>query len=58
MCSTHGAIYTPETGYCTGGPCKGGKLRPIAVREERDGRIYWQPDDDLRPRTLKQTDIQ
>jgi nitrite reductase/ring-hydroxylating ferredoxin subunit len=47
MCSTHGAIYTPETGYCTGGPCKGGRLRPIAV-EERDGRIYWRGDDYVR----------
>lgn len=43
MCSTHGAIYVPETGFCAGGPCKGGRLRPIAVQEE-DGTIYWQPD--------------
>lgn len=43
MCSTHGAIYAPETGACTGGPCRGGRLRPIAVRESGDG-IYWQPD--------------
>jgi nitrite reductase/ring-hydroxylating ferredoxin subunit len=27
MCSTHGAIYVPETGVCAGGPCRGGKLR-------------------------------
>jgi nitrite reductase/ring-hydroxylating ferredoxin subunit len=44
MCSTHGAIYVPETGQCAGGPCKGGRLRPIAVREEHD-KIYWQPDE-------------
>jgi nitrite reductase/ring-hydroxylating ferredoxin subunit len=43
MCSTHGAIYVPETGACTGGPCRGGRLRPIAVRESGDG-VYWQPD--------------
>jgi nitrite reductase/ring-hydroxylating ferredoxin subunit len=43
MCSTHGAIYVPETGVCAGGPCKGGKLRPIAVRESEAG-VYWQPD--------------
>jgi nitrite reductase/ring-hydroxylating ferredoxin subunit len=30
MCSTHGAIYVPESGFCAGGPCRGGKLRPIA----------------------------
>jgi len=44
MCSTHGAIYVPETGFCAGGPCRGGRLRPIGVQEE-GGTIYWQPDD-------------
>lgn len=48
MCSTHGAIYAPESGACTGGPCRGGKLRPIGVRETDDG-IYWQPDQHIRP---------
>ncbi len=49
MCSTHGAIYMPENGQCAGGPCRGGRLRPIAVTE-RDENIYWQPDDYVRPR--------
>jgi nitrite reductase/ring-hydroxylating ferredoxin subunit len=49
MCSTHGAIYMPENGQCAGGPCRGGRLRPIAV-SERDENIYWQPDDYVRPR--------
>lgn len=48
MCSSHGAIYVPESGRCAGGPCKGGRLRPIAVIE-RDGQVYWQPDEYLRP---------
>lgn len=48
MCSTHGAIYVPETGQCAGGPCKGGRLRPIALRETHD-KIYWQPDQFIRP---------
>ncbi|RJG23869.1 Rieske (2Fe-2S) protein [Massilia cavernae] len=48
MCSTHGAIYVPNSGLCAGGPCKGGRLRPIAVREE-GGKIYWQPDEFIRP---------
>ena len=48
MCSTHGAIYVPETGRCAGGPCRGGRLRPVAV-VERDGKLYWQPDDFVRP---------
>jgi nitrite reductase/ring-hydroxylating ferredoxin subunit len=48
MCSTHGAIYVPQSGACAGGPCKGGRLRPIALREA-DGKIYWQPDQFIRP---------
>ncbi|NHZ61019.1 Rieske 2Fe-2S domain-containing protein [Massilia sp. CCM 8694] len=48
MCSTHGAIYVPESGFCAGGPCKGGRLRPIGVREQ-DGQIYWQPDEFIKP---------
>jgi nitrite reductase/ring-hydroxylating ferredoxin subunit len=47
MCSTHGAIYVPETGACAGGPCRGGRLKPIAVRES-DDRVYWQPDGMIR----------
>lgn len=48
MCSTHGAIYAPETGRCEGGPCRGGRLRPITVME-RDNQIFWQPDEYLTP---------
>jgi nitrite reductase/ring-hydroxylating ferredoxin subunit len=48
MCATHGAIYDPETGRCAGGPCRGGRLRPLSVLE-RDGKIYWQPDEFVRP---------
>ena len=48
MCSTHGAIYMPETGACAGGPCRGGRLRAIVVREA-DDRIYWLPDQHIRP---------
>ena len=44
MCATHGAIYVPESGFCAGGPCKGARLRSIAV-SERDGAIFWMPDD-------------
>jgi nitrite reductase/ring-hydroxylating ferredoxin subunit len=48
MCATHGAIYVPDSGICAGGPCRGGKLRPIAVRE--DGKhVYWQPDQHVQP---------
>jgi nitrite reductase/ring-hydroxylating ferredoxin subunit len=48
MCSTHGAIYAPESGRCEGGPCRGGRLRPILV-VERDNQIFWQPDEYVRP---------
>lgn len=48
MCSTHGAIYIPETGRCAGGPCRGGSLRSITVFEQ-DNQIFWQPDDYVRP---------
>ena len=51
MCATHGAIYVPETGACAGGPCRGGRLQPIAVREA-DGRIVWQPDRHIGPPVL------
>jgi nitrite reductase/ring-hydroxylating ferredoxin subunit len=48
MCSTHGAIYDPESGHCQGGPCRGGRLRPIAVREQ-EHHIYWMADDFVHP---------
>ena len=38
MCATHGALYDPASGECRGGPCRGGRLAPVAV-VERDGRI-------------------
>jgi nitrite reductase/ring-hydroxylating ferredoxin subunit len=44
MCATHGAIYLPENGRCAGGPCRGGRLRPITIKEE-GGVVYWQPDE-------------
>ncbi len=44
MCATHGAVYAPDTGKCEGGPCTGAHLRKI-MTTERDGRIYWHPDD-------------
>jgi nitrite reductase/ring-hydroxylating ferredoxin subunit len=40
ICSTHGALYAPDSGECLGGPCLScGALRPVAI-EERDGAIY------------------
>lgn len=48
MCSTHGAIYVPDTGFCMGGPCKGGRLRVIAV-VEKDQQVFWLPDNYIKP---------
>lgn len=48
MCATHGAVYAPDTGKCEGGPCTGAHLRKI-MTVERDGRIFWCPDDLVRP---------
>ena len=46
MCATHGAIYMPDTGHCTGGPCRGSRLRKINI-VEKEQKIFWQPDDYL-----------
>ncbi len=51
MCATHGAVYTPEQGKCVGGPCRGASLRKLLV-EERDGTVFWQPDDVVRAVTF------
>jgi nitrite reductase/ring-hydroxylating ferredoxin subunit len=48
MCATHGALYVPDSGRCAGGPCRGGRLRPITVFE-RENQVFWQPDDYIRP---------
>src|SRR3989442_3317606 len=34
ICSTHGALYEPPTGYCTAGPCAGDSLTPLPLRRE------------------------
>lgn len=43
ICSTHGALYAPDTGACLGGPCGGG-LRKLAI-VERAGGIYLEDED-------------
>jgi nitrite reductase/ring-hydroxylating ferredoxin subunit len=32
VCSTHGALFTPDTGRCTAGPCAGDVLTPLPLR--------------------------
>jgi nitrite reductase/ring-hydroxylating ferredoxin subunit len=39
ICSTHGAVYLPDTGKCPYGPCFDAGLTPVPV-EERDGKVF------------------
>lgn len=39
ICSTHGAMYRPDSGRCVGGPCGGRGLVPLGV-EETDGKVF------------------
>ena len=38
LCSTHGALFRIEDGYCVDGPCAGQSLTPVPVTEG-DGQI-------------------
>jgi nitrite reductase/ring-hydroxylating ferredoxin subunit len=39
ICSTHGATYEADTGYCILGPCKGAHLVALTVAEH-SGTVY------------------
>ncbi len=41
ICSTHGALYAPESGACRGGPCRGAGLTRLNVFEA-DGKVYMR----------------
>ena len=55
VCSTHGAIFEPDTGKCVAGPCRGASLEPLQVRE-REGQVFLDEgpgpatDDELKSR--------
>lgn len=34
LCSSHGAVFERETGYCVAGPCAGKHLRPVPLQVE------------------------
>ena len=40
VCQTHGAVYAPDTGLCTRGPCAGASLYALDVTEE-DGALWF-----------------
>jgi nitrite reductase/ring-hydroxylating ferredoxin subunit len=44
VCSTHGAIFEPRTGFCVAGPCRGASLEPLQVRET-NGRVVLVNDE-------------
>jgi nitrite reductase/ring-hydroxylating ferredoxin subunit len=39
LCQSHGAVYEPETGLCTRGPCEGASLKALPF-EIREGKVY------------------
>jgi len=39
QCSTHGALFRFDDGYCVRGPCVGAKLQSLALKVE-DDEIY------------------
>ena len=43
MCQTHGAVYEPDTGLCTRGPCAGASLFPLEV-VVKDGVLWFEED--------------
>jgi nitrite reductase/ring-hydroxylating ferredoxin subunit len=50
LCATHGASYSPSSGQCQGGPCRGGLIK--ITLSELDGVVHWHPNTQLRPITF------
>lgn len=46
VCATHDARYAPDTGVCNAGPCVGGRLVKLGVRE-RDQQVTLIEEDGL-----------
>ena len=45
ICSTHGALFAPDTGACLGGPARRPLVR-VGLSEE-GGMVYWHTAPDL-----------
>ncbi len=43
LCSTHGALFRIEDGYCVSGPCAGGSLTQVKTTI-REGAVYVDSD--------------
>jgi len=47
MCATHGAMYSPQSGHCRMGPCRGGLIK--IGTSELDGVVHWHTGPNLKP---------
>ena len=47
ICATHGATYAPDTGACSGGPCRGGLVK--IELSEAHGVVSWHTAYNLKP---------
>jgi nitrite reductase/ring-hydroxylating ferredoxin subunit len=47
ICSSHGALFKPETGECVGGPCLGQQLQKLVCRLDGDV-VYVNAPDSMR----------
>lgn len=43
QCSTHGAMFTLDTGFCVLGPCKGDHLNEVHFELQEDQIILTEP---------------
>lgn len=43
VCSTHGAVYAPDSGVCVEGPCPGARLEPLPLARAGDTLIVSCP---------------
>jgi nitrite reductase/ring-hydroxylating ferredoxin subunit len=43
ICSTHGAVFVPDTGLCVQGPCPGARLEPLSLRKDGDLLVVTCP---------------
>ena len=47
LCASHGAAYSPDSGACAGGPCRGGLVRIELL--EKGTVVYWHTAYNLKP---------
>ena len=55
LCSSHGALFEKDSGYCVAGPCAGRALTPVAL-EVRSGFVLLADDVDVSALAVVLTD--